>query len=430
VVDLNLAVSPEEAEERGLRILQSLDPLAKVGSVHHTVPRFYLHRFALGERVVTRVPGQDGIVIRNVADMGQRDFYTAIVDADAADRLQNAASAADAGAREVDGAGAKRLDARLEDVLSTMEGLAATVLGRITDQPHVAINAEERYALTTFLAFQMVRGVRARREVELFAEFYAKTMMRQPLHPKARRRVEIEQARRAGRQPARGNGRQLPPKRGARGLLSDEQLDRVVIRAHPNQHLRLFGDVAENIAPHLWVRPVTVVELNESLLVTGDEPVVVVGEIGADHVEACFLTEKQRRRRLAAAMAAGREHRELVHFYASRPRGVATAEEVAIPLDPRRALVLGPKNTDAPSHVTLVAEEAREFADDLNARIAAQAYLWVVAHPDHPTFPSLTIPEPGPLVRACDGASPAGRSLNQPPQPRAPMRLRRTDWQR
>lgn len=430
MVDLNLASSPEEAEERGLRILQSLDPLAKVGSVHHTVPRFYLQRFALGERVATRVPGQDGIVIRNVADMGQRDFYTAVVDTDAADRIQNAVSAADADVTDVHAAGAKGVDARLEDVLSTMEGLAGTVVMRIADKPHIAVDAEERFALTTFLAFQIVRGVRARREIELFAEFHAKTMLRQPLHPKARRRIEIEQARRAGRQPARGNGRQLPPKRGASDLLSDEQLDRLVIRSHPNEHLRLFGGVAEHIAPHLWVRPFTVVELDEPLLLTGDEPVVVVGEVGADHVDACFLTEKQRRRRLATAMAAGREHRELVHFYATRPQGVARADEVAIPIDPRRALVLGPKNTGAPAHVALVGEDARDFADDLNTRIAAQAYLWVVAHPDHPTFQSLTIPEPGPLVRACDGASPAGRALNQPPQPRAPMRLRRTDWER
>lgn len=367
---------------------------------------------------------------RNVGDMGQRDFYTAVVDEDLLQRIQNAATFPDelTSAEVAPSEGQTRLDARIEDVLSTVEGWAATVLKRLTDSPQEPVDREERYALTTFLAFQMVRGVRHRRELELIAEFYAKTTLRQPLSPKTRRRAEIAQARRNGRTPSRGNGRRLPPKRNERDAITDAQLAKVGIRPHPNEHLRQFADISEEIAPHLFVRPFTVVELDEPLLVTGDEPVVVIGEAGAEHLPSCYLTPKQRQRRLAAAIAEGREHREILHLYTTRPLAVAVAEEVAIPLDPSRALVLGPKNTARPALVRLEGAAAGAFGDDLNTRIAGQAYMWVAAHPDYPSFETMTIPAPGPLVMACDGASPGELTLNRPPEPRSTERLRVAQW--
>lgn len=49
---------------------------------------------------------------------------------------------------------------------------------------------------------------------------------------------------------------------------------------HPNEHLRQFADISEEIAPYLFVRTFTVIELDEPVLVTVDEPVVVIGEAG------------------------------------------------------------------------------------------------------------------------------------------------------
>lgn len=430
MVDLRLAASEAEARAEGLRLVQAMDPAAKVGAVHHTVPRFYLRRFARADRILTRVPGEDGIRLRNVGDMGQRDFYTVVVDKDLLEHIANAATFPDqlTTAAVTPSEGQTELDARLEDVLSTVEGWAATVFHRLTDYPQDSVDREERYTLATFLAFQMVRGVRHRRELELIAEFYAKTMLRQPLPPKVRRRVEITQARRNGRTPSRGDGLRLPPKSSQRDAITDAQLTKVGIRPHPNEHLRQFGGVTEEIAPHLFVRPYTFVELDEPLLVTGDEPVVVVGEAGAEHLPSCYLTPKQRKRRLVAAMAEGREHREILHLYTTRPLAVAVAEEVAIPLDPSRALVLGPKNTARPPLVRLEGAAARDFADDLNTRIANQAYMWVAAHPDNPSFETMTIPATGPLVMACDGASQGELTLNRPPEPRSTERLRLRKW--
>ena len=433
MVDLHFADSEQEADEQGLRWWQSLDPTAKVGSVHHTVPKFYLLRFARNEQVVTRTPGENRVILRNVADMGQRDFYTAVVDVELLRAVQDAETLTDAQREDLLAAatGEQRgADARFEDIFGHFEGLAATVLARLTATPTQPVDRNERYVLTEFLAFQMVRGVRSRREYELIGEFFAKSMLRPPLPAKARRRTELAQARLAGRHPARGNGRRLSPKRTERDrLLTDGQLAKVSIRPPPNEHLLMIAQAQERIGVHLFLRPFTVVELDQPLLVTGDEPVVVVAEPNAEHLPSCYLTAKQRRRRLQAAITAGREeHRETLHLYTTRPQAVATAEHVAMPIDPHRALVLGRINTDATAHLHLNGDAAREFADDLNSRIAAQAYLWVAAHPDHPTFADLVIPEPGPLVLACDGASPAEQTLARPPQPRATVRQRRADW--
>jgi len=431
VFDLQLANSEEEAMAIALRKLRAMSPTAKVGAVHHTVPKFYLRRFARSEQLLVRVPGSSDANLRNIADIGVRDFYTAVVDADGLRVLQEADVLPVPEVREAwrDSDGPKGVDARLEEIFSTVEGWTATVLTRMAEQPDRPLTRDERYALTTFLSLQMVRGVRFRREIELLGEFYAKSMLAQPLSLKARRPAQVAAARRAGRTPARGNGRRLPPKHDPRDALTDEQLRKVQIRPHPNEHLRVLGPTAEAAAPHLFVRPFTLVELDRPLLITADEPVVVVSSVEADHLPSCFLTSKQRQRSLADAIVAGRDYREMVHLYTTRSYAVAAASDVAVAIDPRRALVLGPKDTYAPPHVRLDDDAAYEFADDLNQRVIGQAYAWVAAHPEHAAFPSMSIPESGPLVMACAGGSAAEGAMNRPPEPRTPVRLRRTDWQ-
>jgi len=318
VLNLPLADSEEEAMNIALRQLRAMSPTAKVGAVHHTVPKFYLRRFARDEQLLVRVPGGTEANLRNIADIGVRDFYTAVVDADGLRILQEAdvdvLPAPEAREAWRDSNGPKGVDARLEDIFSTVEGWTATVLTRMTEQPDMPVTQDERYALATFLSLQMVRGVRFRREIELLGEFYAKSMLAQPLPPKARRRAQVAAARRAGRTPTRGKGHRLPPKRVPRDVLTDEQLRKVQIRPHPNAHLGMLGPTAEAAAPHLFVRPFTLVELDRPLLITADEPVVVVSNVGADHLPSCSLTPKQRRRRLAKAIAAGREYCETVHL--------------------------------------------------------------------------------------------------------------------
>ncbi len=433
-MDIGLSNSPEEALQEGLERLKAMDPAAKVGSVHHTVPQFYLRRFARGEQVATRTPGEPEVLVRNIRDMGQRDFYTAVVDADGLAHMKSALEMPSEQQAAVwrGGTGKAVLDGRIEDVLAVVDGWGAAVLTRLTEQPERPLTKEERYALTTFLSFQMTRGVRTRREIELIGEYYVKMSLRSPLSAKQQRRADLAAARRAGRTPARGNGRKLPPKQTAGDrVVTDGMLRQVGIRPSPNEHLLLLAGTSEQVAEHLFVRPFTVVELDVPLLVTCDEPVVVLSDMGEqEHQPSCSLTAKQRRRALAAAAADGREHREVLHLYATRPKAVAEAEYIAMPMDPSRALVLGPKTTGAPTHVRLEGAAAADFAVDLNTRLAAQAYLWVAGHPDGPALSTVVLPEPGPLIMVCDGGTPGSVATNRPPEPRSPNRLRRTDWDR
>lgn len=431
-MDIGLSDSPEEALREGFKRLQAMDPASKVGSVHHTVPKFYLRCFARGEQVATRTPGKPDVLVRNIRDMGQRDFYTAVVAADGLAHMQSAHKmpTEHQAAAWQNGTGEAVLDGRIEDVLAVVDGWGATVLTRLTETPVQALTKEERYALTTYLSFQMTRGVRTRREIELIGEYYAKMWLRSPLSAKQQRRADLAAARRAGRTPARGNGRRLPPKRTTGDkVVTDGMLRQVGILPSPNEHLLLLADTSEQVGEHLFVRPVTVVELDEPLLVTCDEPVVVLSDLGEqEHQPSCSLTAKQRRRALAAAVTDGREHREGLHLYATRPKAVAEAEHIAMPMDPSRAVVLGPKNTGAPAHFRLEGALAADFAADLNARLAAQAYLWVAGHPDGPALSSVVLPELGPLIVVCDGGTPGSDATNRPPQPRSPSRLRRANW--
>jgi len=431
MVDLQLSDSPEEADREGLLRLQKLDPLAKVGSVHHTVPKFYLRRFAKNDQVNVRVPGESNVRRDNIANLGVRDFYTVIVDADGLAHMQSAMKlpSDELVATWREGSGPKAPDGRLEDILGVMEARAAEVIGRIIAAPQTPVDQNERFALATFLGFQMARGIRARREIELMGEFYAKTMLRSGPRPKVQRRADVAAARRAGKTPARGNGSGRQRRNAGRRKLSDAQLADLTIRPEPNQHILMLADMADRFAVHLFVRPYTLVELDQPLLVTGDEPVVVIGDEEIKHLQTCLLTEKERRRRLERAVLAGREFREHLHLYTTRPQDVDKANMVAIPLDPSRAIVLGLKNTGAPAFVKLTGSRAVAMADDLNGRLAAQAFAWMIAHPGNDAFLTMDLPAPGPLIKICDVESPIAASLNRAPEPRRPIRLRKTDWQ-
>jgi hypothetical protein len=71
-------------------------------------------------------------------------------------------------------------------------------------------------------------------------------------------------------------------------------------------------------------------------------------------------------------------------------------------------------------------DEARELAKDVNTALVAQAYEWVAARPDHPSFRDWTFPPPGPLIGVCDGDSVMSQQLRSTP-PHRWQRLRR-DW--
>jgi hypothetical protein len=95
-------------------------------------------------------------------------------------------------------------------------------------------------------------------------------------------------------------------------------------------------------------------------------------------------------------------------------------------LTPSALLVLGRAGEEPVPEVFFRGDAARELAEDVNAALVAQAYEWVAARPDHPSFRDWRFPPPGPLIGVCDGGSVMSQQLKSAP-PHRWQRLRR-DW--
>src|SRR5487761_385976 len=349
------------AERRAQDWMASADPSVGVGSRHHTVPGFYLRRFANKSGQLSVRDRTTGILSRRgCLDMGIRDFYTVVGE---------------------DGA----LDGRLEQVLCNVEGNANRIFGDLLSpfrRPRPLTSADHE-GVVAFIAFQLVRGERQRRELELMADYMVKV--------------------RAGER------------------LTRRDLESLRALPHPNEHLEMMCRPVETLAKHNGNRPLTLVNLDQPLLVIGDEPVIV--NTGDDHVRHgpdCFITAKE----LARRRKSGKEYSQVVHVYWTRPSGVADALEVALPLTPRSALFLGPQGASAEPRAQLRGPEAESLAGAMNAHVIAQSLTWVAANPEHPTFASLDFPPSGPLIAVCDGGSVMSDQLKSAPQPRRPRLLR------
>ncbi len=120
---------------------------AKVGSRHHTVPRFYLKRFASKGKLLVRDRTSGEMTRRNIDDLAIRNFYT-FVNKDGEE------------------------DGRLEDILADLEGGTNDLLNRVFGpfQPVRRLHPGESMALALYLSFQVVRTPRHRREMELMAD--------------------------------------------------------------------------------------------------------------------------------------------------------------------------------------------------------------------------------------------------------------------
>ena len=373
-----------DAYDAEMQKLLSINPQEGVGKRHHTVPAFYLRYFADGDRLnVARAPEDPKAPVlliprANLNDLAHRDFYTAIVDTPAGERA---------------------LDGGLEHILSYLEGRAAKVLGRLRSPLLAArwVPDDEFHDVIQFVSFQIVRGVRPRREQELLADYVM--------------RMTAE-------------GTVVDGKR-----MTLDELSRIRVVPHQNHHLKNLGAAAEAIFEHLKQRPLSIFEIDEPLFHTGDEPVLIIGA-GADptHVPECFRSNLERKRRHRAARAAGTKYEgDILHFQTTRPNGVALADEVLMPIGPRLLLILGPIGCDANPYIRVRGPKGREIADAVNERIREQAYLWTAAHPDHPTFDASDGPTRGPLIRMCDGGTTFSAPLKQAPLPLNVNRLRKSD---
>lgn len=350
----------------------ALDRRAMVGTRHHTVPRFMLERWADPKgKVVVHRRIEQLVTPSNIRDLAIRNFYTM-----------------------VDTAGEP--DSTIESLLSQVEGDGAKAVSKLLDAYALPspLPLEDLCAIAMLVAFQAVRGQRVRKEMELHAEWMAKTM--------------------------------------ASHQISDDQLRRLGIRMHPNQHIGIMAQLASDTFPLMMSRPLVLVTLDSPRLYIGDEPVVLNGGPDADaHVADCFLTDdeitarirRRRRKDRRNPKAGGR----IAHFSSTRPRGLGTALEIVMPISPRAALVWGPLQDDVcgdgPLREVLDTTESIRFADMLNEATCDQALDWVVGPLGDVNFEARSFPAPGPLMKVCDGDNAAAFAMNGVPTEFRPSRL-------
>lgn len=365
----SLGIDPIAESERWLA---AVDPTALVGSKHHTVPRFLIERWANRNHQVqvhSRLSGETGT--RNIGDLAIRDFYTAVEDNG-------------------------ELNSLMESVLGDIEGRASTVIRGLLN-PFVRptpITPEAIGTLAQFASFQAIRGPRHRREIELQAEWMAKTL--------------------------------------ARGKITEEELRDLSIVSHPNDHLRTMGSTAEATFPLLICRPLALVTLDRPLLFISDEPLVInEGLAGGTHHADCFLTDEQiesriRRRRRKDRRGRGGQGR-VVHFASTRPTGLGVALEVVLPISPTSALLWGPLQQHpwtGPLQVErLDSDESSRFAEMLNTAISANALDWIATTLADDAFVRFEFPPLGQLMKVCDGDNAAALSMNAVPTQFRPARL-------
>ncbi|MGI8721538.1 MAG: DUF4238 domain-containing protein [Geodermatophilaceae bacterium] len=368
-----LPIDTPEADEQARQWLAAVKPQSHVGSLHHTVPRFILQRWARDGQVLVYSRVDRQVSVRNVKDLGMKDFYSFI---------------------DIDG----RLDSTYESLLGEVEAPAAAAISRLLSPFGLAaaVTPEELFRLAQMVAFQVVRTTRRRRELELQAEWYAKTM--------------------------------------ARGRVADAALREVSVVPHQNELVQLSFSVAEKLMPFVAFRPAALVVLDKPQLLLGDEPVLVnAGPDDGGHHPDCFLTDDQIRRRIAKEqrkkLRLRRQVGRVVHFRPTATHGLGVALELLLPVSPRAAIWWGPLSDvpfEGPVEVErLSAQESQRFAALANEATREQALDWIISTVADSTFTTRTFPDPGPLMTVCDGNNAAASALNEIPTRFRPHRLER-----
>lgn len=343
--------------------VSGIDRKQHVGSRHHIVPRFILKRFANDqEQVRVRYPGRRDHKLCSISDLAVKDFYTFI-----------------------DQQG--ELDASYEQLWGVIEGQASGVLRTHLDsaffKPH-PFTRSDKQVIDSLVAIQSVRGPAARRASELIADYGVKLLNQDKM--------------------------------------SAEDMTRWEFIPHQNEHLQTVAALADKSEQELANRGARLVTLDRPLLVVSDEPVWL--ERPKSYAPP---TRAQLRQFPPGVQVDGRDvpPEDVIMFQNPRGVGFAEAGRIALPIDPRIAIVYDKPGTARPMpHLELNGTEANLFAKDLVGACLEQAVLWVAGHPDHPRLANVRLPKPQPALIIIDGGSNLAHNARTTLR-RAPRRLDR-----
>lgn len=260
-------------------------------------------------------------------------------------------------------------DGHSDHMLSWVEAGAAPVIERLVRLKLFAPfppAPKDRVALCMLLAFQMTRGQPTRRTSELLGDIYMRTLI-----PKNMTEQQAEDWLRA-------RDEQPTPDAVAQVRSLSAMVDEIEFVPGPNAHIAVMGPLALKAFEYVINRPWYVADYAVPSLVTCDEPVVLFFEDG----------------------------RPL-----GRRAGLAYADQVWFPLSPRNLLVLGSGEQYGPER-RVAADLAG--AQDVNLRIAANAYESIHMHPDQDHLADIDLPAPQPLFQIYAPGVPSLDRYNQP----------------
>lgn len=298
---------------------------------HHTVPEFFLRRFADGDFIQLAPRDDLGRAFRTNVDnaLVQSHFYS--IDTD---------------------------EGRSPDVetflASHVEGPAARALRRVVDEGRFPPPPGLRDALSLFFAFQFLRGESMRRVLLADYEATAKKLGSLMTPEMARKHLSEEH----GGEPSEEEVRDFVAfARNADGY-------RVGVSSEANLHLSGVLPIVLDLVPYFARRSWQLLTFDEPLLITGDEPVALIGR-------------------------SARPGEEVL--------GVGTAREVAIPVDPRHAFVLArPDRSDSESSRRGTAATARI----LSTNVGYGCHRFVAYKPGTDPLRGLTLPSKSAAVRS------------------------------
>lgn len=184
-------------------------------------------------------------------------------------------------------------DGSVEVLISKIEGMACEVIKRrLTVFQKFPIDNDDSWALSYFAALQLLRGRRMRRTIEILCDFYAKFKF-----------VGLDE--RNAREFLMTNGIEPTNEEVTKLLDFKEQLPDIFITPSTNDHIQFLLLSISSWASMFRRRPISLVKFDKPILVTSDEPLL------------------------------------FYHEYGYRKSGIATSEEIHLPISPQHLLIFG-----------------------------------------------------------------------------------------
>ena len=290
---------------------------------HHTAPQFYLRRFAVSDRIE--------LVDRN--DLSRR-FVSSVVNALAHNNFYTIPDENDAP------------DPALEKFYDrSVESPGAVGLSRIIDQRRSPTLPQLRAKVARLVAFQYLRGESSRfSTVEQYKAIVQKTA--RALTPAMYKKYLSAMM---GGEPSDEETQRLYE------FAQDDTKYRIGVASESLLHAQLAIHTSAAIMERLSARTWEIVEFEEPLLITGDEPVALMNDVG-DPGEAL---------------------------------GISLAPIVAFPADPWHAILM---HLPAPGRLGGRRTAKPELAHRINRHVAFSCHRFIVQRPGKDRLNSLQLP--------------------------------------